>query len=137
VKVVIIVLGALLVCVLIRTGVDTIGNWLYVDDQIPPNPDVIFTFAGEKVRENYSAEVINSYDCKYWVVSRPSSVSGNTEIFQSLLSDQVKIVTVDTCADTYSEMSFFLKWADENCLPRGTVVCMVSGPYQLRRISML
>lgn len=82
-----------------------LGNWLVVDNPVPAHIDVIFTFGGESVRDTYSRELATAHPEAVWVVSTWSAAAKSRNLSQSEF-DSRKVVIVDTCKSTWSELLY-------------------------------
>lgn len=95
------------------------GSWLIVSDPLPEHIDVIFTFGGETVRDDYSRELAQKHPEATWIVStfdttQRSRIQGNAVA-------QSRLVVVDTCPDTWSEVRFLRSWLAERADSPATV----------------
>jgi hypothetical protein len=113
------------------------GVWLLVDDPLPEDLDVIFTFAGERYRVDYSAELMNKYPGAHWVLS--DFENGYFNHIRKKPTDISRITVVDTCVSTISEVKClfgYLKY-HRNQYPEHLNVGLVSSPYHMRRIKLM
>ena len=82
--------------------------WLIVSDPVPQSLDALFTFGGENTRVTYSKSLFLKNPHALWVIS-----SDNKKIIQTLGKnglDTTRILLVDTCSSTSSEISFLNNW---------------------------
>ena len=124
--------------------------WLVVSDPMPKSLDVIFTFGGEDSRVTYSKSLFLQNQRAEWVLSY-----NNKKKIHSLAQegfDTSRIVLVDTCSSTNSEISFLNNWiagfvkkrsahdnkvsqvSDKTGLPK---IGLVSNWYHMRRITLI
>jgi len=107
--------GAALIVAVVVAGILAyrgFGSWLVVRDEVPERVDVVFTFGGERERERYSHELFKTHPEATWIVS-----TFNAKVRTRLLGDQVdtaRIVMVDTCSATWSEVLFLREWLSDN-----------------------
>lgn len=122
-----------------------LGNWILVNDPLPEKLAVIFTFAGENVRDIYSQQLAEEYSDAVWVISGRNKI----KYFEKLTNenfDTSRIFFVDTCTTTFSEVMYLKKWLNDytnsiyksgNSYFQQIHIGLVSGPYHMRRISIL
>jgi uncharacterized SAM-binding protein YcdF (DUF218 family) len=139
--------------VLAATGWFVFNNlalWLVVSDPLPRSLDIIFTFGGEDSRVTYSKSLFLQNPRAEWVLSY-----NNKKVVHSLAReglDTTRIVLVDTCSSTNSEISFLNNWiagfvkkrstqnntfsqvSDKTGLP---TIGLVSNWYHMRRITLI
>ncbi len=120
-------------------------KWLIVSDPLPEKLDVIFTFAGERVRDIYSQQLTKKYSEAVWVISGRNKI----KYFERLNNDNFdtsRIFFVDNCTSTFSEVTYLKEWLDAyknstyksgNSHSPPMHIALVSGPYHMRRISIL
>ena len=132
----IVISGAILSTVFVRNA----GSWLLISDSVPDKLDLVFTFAGENVRDIYSRELMIQFPDAYWLMS--DYKGGYSRILRRDKFDMKRVSIVDTCTNTLSEVMTLSKWIDkrENSQLKGkdsVYVGLVSGPYHMRRIKMM
>ena len=123
--------------------------WLIVSDPVPQSLDALFTFGGEDTRVTYSKSLFLKNPHALWVIS-----SDNKKIIQTLGKnglDTTRILLVDTCSSTSSEISFLNNWisgfikkregtagdkkfSQDPALPE---IALVSNWYHMRRIQLI
>lgn len=113
-----------------------IAHWLIVSDPVPENLDIVFTFAGEGVRVDYSQSLIQKHSGAVWVLS--DYENGYARLLRKKNFDMNRVVVIDTCKNTKSEVDALAQWmiqtgeTGQNCS-----VGLVSSPYHMRRIQMM
>jgi uncharacterized SAM-binding protein YcdF (DUF218 family) len=145
------ILGLLIVFAVIGLFVfKNLALWLVVSDPVPQSLDIIFTFGGEDSRVTYSKSLFLQNPRAEWVLSY-----NNKKVVHSLAQegfDTSRIVLVDTCSSTNSEISFLNNWiagflkkssthdnkvsqvSDKTGLPK---IGLVSNWYHMRRITLI
>src|SRR5271157_3377473 len=129
------------------------GMWLVASDPLPPSLDAYFTFASDNERILYSKHLYKRYSAALWVLSYPRK-----RILVPLRKaglDTSRIVVMDTCANTSSEVACIVNWANTalrdsasaparklsaktKYSPGSTLrIGLVSSPYHMRRIKVL
>jgi uncharacterized SAM-binding protein YcdF (DUF218 family) len=134
----IIVLGVITVTIpLLLLALRGAGVWLLVDDPLPEKVDVIFTFAGEKYRVDYSAKLMIKYPGAHWVLS--DFKNGYFNYIRKKEFDISRITLVDTCVSTISEVKCLFGYLREQRgqYPKNLTVGLVSSPYHMRRINLM
>jgi len=114
------------------------GTWLIVADPLPGKVDVVFTFAGESARVNYSKEVMSRISSAHWVLS--DYKNGHARILRNEGFDMDRVSVIDTCTSTYAEVSALSRWINDNKQKDGNKdlsVALVSSPYHMRRIKFM
>jgi hypothetical protein len=117
------------------------GTWLLISDTVPERLDMVFTFAGENVRDAYSRELMQRFPDAHWLMS--DYKEGYSRILRRENYDMSRVSIVDTCKNTLSEVHTLLTWIDKkdsSLLKRKDSVVyvgLVSGPYHMRRIKMM
>jgi hypothetical protein len=128
---------------------------LVIRDEVPRDVDVIFSFGGERVRQTYSEELRRANPNAWWIVSGYDKAG----FYRRALNhgvDTTKLVFVDTCSSTWSEVRFLYDWLNRPTPPsrgesdssathtmpafsrsKNVQVALVSGPYHMRRINLL
>lgn len=130
--------GLLLIFVMLSLFfIKYVGEWMMVSDPLPQKIDVIFTFSGENVRDQYSRELFNIYKESLWIVSCWYDKEKYIGDLESEGYDTSRIFTVDTCSNTYSEVMFLKMYLRENYKDDKIVVGLVSGPYHMARIALI
>lgn len=152
-KKVIIFVGCSLI-VLASTGWFLFKNlalWLIVSDPVPRSLDALFTFGGEDSRITYSRSLFLKNPQAIWVIS-----SDNKKLIRTLGKeglDTARIILVDTCSSTNSEISFLNNWIAEFIKKRAETaydkkfshapdktdlpeIGLVSNWYHMRRIQL-
>lgn len=134
--VLIVITVAILSTVFIRNA----GSWLLISDTVPDRLDLVFTFAGENVRDTYSRELMTQFPNAYWLMS--DYKGGYSRILRRDKFDMTRVSIVDTCTNTLAEVTTLSRWIDkkDNVLLKGEdsiYVGLVSGPYHMRRIKMM
>ena len=116
-----------------------IANWLIVSDAVPKNLNIVFTFAGEGVRVNYSRSLMQKYSEATWVLS--DYEDGYARLLRKNKFNMDRVVVVDTCKNTKSEVNALAQWVDQNkpVSDSGSTISigLVSSPYHMRRIKMM
>jgi uncharacterized SAM-binding protein YcdF (DUF218 family) len=142
-----------------------LGRWLLVSSPLPPRADVIFTFGGETVRNDYSQQLAEQYPGATWVLSTWNSTLLSRSLHRRAF-DTSRVVLKDSLRNTYEEVRYLRSWLDshwQSLLARDTVVpapgsadtiaadsvaparppatgdlnvLLVSGPYHMRRIKV-
>lgn len=116
-----------------------IANWLIVSDAVPKNLNIVFTFAGEGVRVNYSRSLVQKYSEATWVLS--DYENGYARLLRKNKFNMDRVVVVDTCKNTKSEVNALAQWVDQNkpVSDSGSTISigLVSSPYHMRRIKMM
>lgn len=116
-----------------------IANWLIVSDAVPKNLNIVFTFAGEGVRVNYSRSLVQKYSEATWVLS--DYEDGYARLLRKNKFNMDRVVVVDTCKNTKSEVNALAQWVDQNkpVSDSGSTISigLVSSPYHMRRIKMM
>lgn len=113
-----------------------LANWLHVNHKFPANVDFICTFGKDKLRENYSLHLISKYPAATWIVNTFDSSSFTTWA-KSKGIDRSRIVAIDSCESTFSEIHFFRKTIDAIKTRRGTKIGFVSSPLHMKRIILI
>lgn len=119
-------------------GIRNAGSWLIVSDPVPDKLDMIFTFASESERVGYSRELMSRFKDATWVLS--DYKNGFSRILRKDNFNMSKVLTIDTCSSTRSEINVINEWLKVNQkLLRGgnCQVGLVSSPYHMRRINMM
>jgi hypothetical protein len=113
------------------------GVWLLVDDPLPEDINVIFTFAGEKYRVDYSAELMIKCPGAHWVLS--DFKNGYFSYARKKTTDISRITVVDTCVNTIAEVKCLFGYLREhrNQYPKDMTVGLISSPYHMRRIKLM
>ena len=117
------------------------GTWLLISDTIPDRLDMVFTFAGENVRDSYSRELMQRFPEAHWLMS--DYKEGYSRILRRESYDMSRVSVVDTCKNTLSEVYTLQSWINKknysSLKSKDTVmyVGLVSGPYHMRRIKMM
>jgi hypothetical protein len=116
------------------------GTWLLISDSIPKRLDLIFTFAGENVRDSYSRELMQKFPNAHWLMS--DYKEGYNRILRRENYDMSRVSIVDTCTNTLSEVKTLTMWINQNTSSLYShdsviYVGLVSGPYHMRRIEMM
>lgn len=121
-----------------------LGTWLLVKDPIPGKLDIVFSFSGNVQRENYAIELLKLNPRALWIISANHIYRcGITrDKYFSALSekgiDTSRVVYVDTCSSTWSELSFFNNWLHARYNYSDQLwIGLVSCPYHMRRIQLL
>jgi hypothetical protein len=102
---------------------------------------MVFTFAGENVRDAYSRELMQKFPEAHWLMS--DYKEGYSRILRRESYDMSRVSVVDTCKNTLSEVHTLLNWIDKKdssmLKSKDSVVYvgLVSGPYHMRRIKMM
>lgn len=136
-----------------------LGEWLVIEDELPERVDVIFTFGGETVREQYSRELMDTHPGAIWVNSTFDAEVRSRQLDPSI--DTSRLVLVDSLEDTWGEVRFIRGWlldrlaatdppsdtaqpepgeptpggpTSDLAPPNSLNVALVSGPYHMRRI---
>jgi uncharacterized SAM-binding protein YcdF (DUF218 family) len=147
-----------IICLLIIISVTgwiafkNLALWLVVSDPVPQSLDALFTFGEEDSRVAYSQSLFLKNPQAIWVIS-----SENKKLIRTLGKeglDTSRIIIVDTCKNTYSEISFLNNWiagfikkraettndkkvshvSDKIDLPK---IGLVSNWYHMRRIKLI
>jgi len=125
--------------------------WLVVSDPRPQSLDAIFTFAGENNRITYSKKLFTAYSHALWINSYPSMKITIPLAKEGL--DTSRILIIDTCKNTSSEVAYLTSWArgivsgnrslPASCSHQGGFsekkplrIGLVSAPFHMRRISL-
>jgi uncharacterized SAM-binding protein YcdF (DUF218 family) len=118
-----------------------LASWLVVSDPLPKSLDAIFTFAGESHRIVYSKELFLRYPASTWILSYPTK-----KILVPLSkgrADTSRIVVVDSCKNTNSEVLFLSGWVKSTVMKGSTfspqrplAIGLVSTPFHMARIRM-
>lgn len=117
------------------------GTWLLISDTVPERLDMVFTFAGENVRDAYSRELMQRFPGAHWLMS--DYKGGYSRILRRESYDMSRVSVVDTCKNTLSEVHTLRTWIDKKdsslLKSKDSVVYvgLVSGPYHMRRIKMM
>lgn len=117
------------------------GTWLLISDSVPERLDLVFTFAGENVRDIYSRELMQKFPSAHWLMS--DYKEGYSRILRRESFDMSRVSVVDTCSNTWSEVTSLTKWIElgDRCIINSKdsvlYVGLVSGPYHMRRIKMM
>ncbi len=113
------------------------GVWLLVKDPIPDKVDVLFTFAGERHRVDYTSELMMKYPNAHWVLS--DFKDGYFNYIKKKNFDISRVTVVDTCISTVYEVRTLIGYleAHRSRYPEGITVGLVSGPYHMRRIQLM
>lgn len=118
------------------------GSWLVVDNPLPERIDVICTFAGDSRRVEYSRELMLKHPDAQWFLS--DYKDGYSRLLQRSNFNMKRVMVVDTCKSTFSEVSAFGSMFGSYHKARFggnsdtvlNVVC-VSSPYHMRRIQIM
>jgi uncharacterized SAM-binding protein YcdF (DUF218 family) len=113
-----------------------LGTWLIVSDPLPDRVDVIFCFGGESVRVRYSLELAERYPDAHVIISAFNKSRYQNDFRIARLGPS-RFSFVDTCSNTFAELSFLRQWLSSAHATSSPVVALVSGPYHMRRISIL
>jgi uncharacterized SAM-binding protein YcdF (DUF218 family) len=120
-------------------GIRSAGSWLIVSDPVPDKLNMIFTFASESERVGYSKELLSRFTSATWVLS--DYKNGFSRILRKDNFDMSKVMTIDTCSSTRSEINVINEWlkSHQNSIGSGSKysVGLVSSPYHMRRIRMM
>ncbi len=117
------------------------GTYLLVNDPLPEELDLIFTFAGENARNHYSEELLKQFPETHWLLS--DYKDGYVRILRRDSFDMSRVTVVDTCKNTFSEvlaLKEYLHLSGKNLLKerrKSLQIGLVSGPYHMRRIKMM
>ncbi|HEX2958629.1 MAG TPA: hypothetical protein VHO70_17465 [Chitinispirillaceae bacterium] len=113
------------------------GVWLLVKDPLPDKVDIVFTFAGERYRVDYSSELMMKYPDAHWVLS--DFKDGYYHYIKKRNFDISRVTVIDTCASTIFEVKSLFSYLEEhrNLYPNGITAGLVSGPYHMRRIQLM
>ncbi len=131
----------LLIGILLLIIIRNAGTWLLISDSVPKHLDLVFTFAGENVRDSYSRELMQEFPDAHWLMS--DYKEGYSRILRRESFDMSRVSIVDTCSNTLSEVTTLTKWiemGDRNVIKSKDSVLyigLVSGPYHMRRIKMM
>ncbi|HLV32860.1 MAG TPA: ElyC/SanA/YdcF family protein [Chitinispirillaceae bacterium] len=116
-----------------------IANWLIVSDSVPQNLNIVFTFAGEGVRVDYSRSLMQKYPEATWVLS--DYENGYARLLRKNKFNMDRVVVIDTCKNTKSEVNALAQWVDQikPASDSGSTISigLVSSPYHMRRIKMM
>jgi hypothetical protein len=136
-KILIISCTTVVLVVLAFFAIREAGVWLLVKDQLPPKVDILFTFAGERYRVDYSSELMLKYPNAHWVMS--DFKDGYYHYIKKKNFDVSRMTVVDTCKSTIFEVKYLFTYLQEhrNLYPDGITVGLVSGPYHMRRIQLM
>jgi uncharacterized SAM-binding protein YcdF (DUF218 family) len=136
-KTLVIACAIIVLVVLGFAAVREAGVWLLVKDPLPDKLDIVFTFAGERYRVDYSSELMMKYPDAHWVLS--DFKDGYFHYIKKKNFDVSRVTVVDTCVSTIFELKYLLKYLQEqrNLYPDGITVGLVSGPYHMRRIQLM
>jgi hypothetical protein len=123
--------------ILVFFAIREAGVWLLVKDPLPEKVDVLFTFAGERHRVDYTSELMLKYPRAHWVLS--DFKEGYFNYIKKKKFDISRITVVDTCVSTIYEVKSLLGYLEEHqsFYPDGVTVGLVSGPYHMRRIQLM
>lgn len=133
-----IILGLTVVLVVLGfVAIREAGVWLLVKDPLPDKVDIVFTFAGERYRVDYSSELMMKYPNAHWVLS--DFKDGYYHYIKKKNFDVSRVTVVDTCASTIYEVKSLFGYLEgqQNLYPDGITVGLVSGPYHMRRIQLM
>ncbi|MCU0608821.1 MAG: YdcF family protein [Chitinispirillaceae bacterium] len=111
------------------------GVWFAKADPVPPEADVIFTFAGENARLTYSRELMARFPRAHWVLSDYHHFY--TRILSREDYDMSRVSTLDSCPDTYQEVRGLARWLTDSAAMGRRVIVLVSSPYHMRRIELM
>lgn len=131
-------IAAVLTCFAFRQA----GSWLIVNNPLPERIDVICTFAGDSRRVEYSRELMLKHSGAQWFLS--DYKDGYSRLLYKANFDMKRVMVVDTCKSTFSEVSAFGSMLEGYYKARFgvrsdtvlNVVC-VSSPYHMRRIQIM
>jgi uncharacterized SAM-binding protein YcdF (DUF218 family) len=134
---------ALGIAVLVALAVLAYGNlglWLVVSDPLPQSLDAFFTFAGDNDRIPYSRQLYARYPNALWIISDPTKKVVDSLSTQGF--DTSRIVVVDTCKNTFSEVDCIAKrgisMLGKARMPGHRLsIGLASSPYHMRRIKVL
>lgn len=137
------VAGFLCVTLAVFVAFRQLGVWLIAADPPPARLDVIFTFASESQRVDYSKKLVMQYDKAHWLLS--DYKNGHGRLLQKSDFDMRRVTIIDTCKNTLSEINALREWLvgyrtglvavgrDAPTLDIG----LVSSPYHMRRIKIM
>jgi hypothetical protein len=94
-------------------GSFNLGTWLVVDDPLPKNLDVIFSFGGADERAPYAYELACKYPGSQLIVSGYNRADEKKKMAK-LGADTGKIVFIDSCKSTWAETGFLESWVKNN-----------------------
>jgi hypothetical protein len=136
-KILVISSTTIVLVVLAFVAIREAGVWLLVKDPLPEKVDVIFTFAGERHRVDYSSELMLKYPHAHWVLS--DFKDGYYNYIKKKNFDISRVTVVDTCASTIFEVKALFGYLQEHqkLYPGGITIGLVSGPYHMRRIQLM
>lgn len=131
------VVVVVVLCVVSTLSIFIIRNlalWLYVDESLPENCDLIFSFGGDHKRMLYASELKRKYPeskivvsgKKYDWVLKKMAVNG---------LDSSNTQFIDTFENTLAEMQFIKEYSEK--LVKDFDVILISSPHHMRRISYL
>ncbi len=132
------------------------GKWLLVENPVPDKLDVVFTFAGDGARVNYSRELMGRNPAAHWLLS--DYKNGYARLLRKDGFDMNRVSSVDTCSSTQSEVAVLDSWIKTGKIEKALMlshndgsktipasygksqilhVGLVSSPYHMRRIQMM
>src|SRR3989339_1455334 len=119
--------------------IDSAGLWMVVSDPIPKRLDVIYTYAGEGVRNYYSRVLFDRHPETLWIVGRwPMRRRYYQALYNGVDSTRLWFMPTDSL-NTHLEFLGLCGLLDSlaKLRPPGSPeleVGLVSGPYHMRRI---
>lgn len=133
-----IISGAAVVLVIVAfVAIRKAGMWLLVDDSLSPGIELVFTFAGDKNRVDYSSELMMKYPEAQWLLS--DFKNGYINYVSKKGFDLSRVTVIDTCVSTLSEVQclfgYLMEQQKQNSQKMS--VGLVSSPYHMRRIKLM
>lgn len=130
--------GAAVVLVIVASvAIRKAGVWLLVDDTLSPGLDLVFTFAGDKNRVDFSSELIIKYPEAHWLLS--DFKNGYINYISKKGFDLSRVTVVDTCVSTISEVKCLFGYLKDLQKKNSHKISvgLVSSPYHMRRIKLM
>lgn len=137
-KKLLIISGAAVVLVILASvAIRKAGVWLLVKDPLPDKVDVVFTFAGDRNRVDYSSEFMIKYSDSHWLLS--DFKNGYINYISKKGFDLSRVTVVDTCVSTISEVKCLFGYLKEQQIKYSQKISvgLVSSPYHMRRIKLM
>lgn len=120
---------------ILRASLPLLGTWLIVSDPLPERIDMLFTFAGPRMRVDYSRQILSLHPQAHWVLSDPRKRFANA--FSEWGIDPEECTVIPPCTSTREEMEALFQFICRRATGDGKAeleLGLVSEPFHMRRI---
>ncbi|KMQ51538.1 hypothetical protein CHISP_1546 [Chitinispirillum alkaliphilum] len=110
------------------------GNWLLIQNPLPPDADLVFVFGGDVKRVEYAFGLMENYPDAILVCAERDFDHLKRRYPERVGDYRIKIA--DKCESTIEEVRFLRSLLAEENRPYMSVL-LVSSPFHMRRISVM